>query len=268
MTDQERWEQAERDALAEKRAGSSRPLANLMPIPGPIVVSECRKCRIPFETESVIFQGDGDAQERTLYPNICDDCAAKEKAAPAQPPSTSEMRRRNWTKMVGTRYATFEKARLPQPTREHVERVLAWTPQTIGIGLSGPPRTGKSPLIFALGQLLYVAGVDVFPTSGIEFQREYMRGIEEKAGWLAYLDRCERSAVLLLDDADKLNLSPGVEAEYYGMFETRRNFERPVLATLNLTSDELRKLGRDRADRSAAIVERLGDVCEIIPITP
>jgi DNA replication protein DnaC len=117
---------------------------------------------------------------------------------------------------------------------------------------------------------LHLAGHDVFPTSGIDFQRRVHRCVVDRAGWERYLDRCESAEVLLIDDADKLNFTPGVEAEYYGLLETRRNWQRPILCTLNLTGQQLSELARDkidhRSDRMPAIVERLRDLCEFVSV--
>lgn len=265
-TDEQRWIDAQREAAAEANAEAHvKPLAGLLPAPGPIVPTICRVCGKPFEAESVVFPG----ARNPFHPTVCERCEAREKVTRPPSPSDSPQDRRQaqWVAMVGTRYAKFDRERLPAEIQPHVDRVLSWTEaERVGIGLLGAPKTGKSPLIYALAQRLYLRGVDVFPTSGIVFQREYMRGIEEKERWAKYLASCECAAVLLIDDADKLNFSPGVESEYYGMLEERRNWERPVLCTLNLDGEQLAGLARDRADRAAAIVERLRDLAEFITV--
>ncbi len=243
------------------------------PAPGTITL-RCLLCGAPFEAET-----DPEVERlfgRRLTATVCDTCAGRDamareldrraqERARTLPPR--ERRRRRWIAMVGTRYAEFHAEHLPAAIQPHAERVLAWTPRAQGIGLMGPPRTGKSPLLFALGQRLHLAGHDVFPTSGIAFQRAVHRSVEDRATWERYLARCEESTILLLDDADKLNLTPGVEAEYYGMLEHRRNWQRPVLATLNLCGEELRGLARERHDRASAIVERLRDLCEFVAVS-
>jgi hypothetical protein len=50
------------------------------------------------------------------------------------------------------------------------------------------------------------------------------------------------------------------------MLEHRRNWQLPVLATLNLCGEELRGLARERHDRASAIVERLRDLCEFVSV--
>lgn len=267
-TDQERWAAADREIRLEDAAGRVKPAREYMPTPGPKVATNCRMCGKAFEAESSVFQTD---VERLLHVTICDDCAAASHVSKGiiATVSRDERRRATWNAMVGPRYATFRRQDLPEVILPHVDRVLAWRPETtpgVGIGFLGDPRTGKSPVIFALGQKLYVEGGNVYPTSGIEFQRMYMRGIDERPVWSAYLDVCESIDVLLIDDADKLNLSAGVESEYYGMLETRRNFQRPVLCTLNLDGGQIATLGRERHDRASAIAERLRDLCDIITV--
>lgn len=256
-------------ASAGRAKLNSRPLADLMPTQGETLTIPCRTCGEPFESESVVFRGDKRTKEKTMFATICDACAEKEKPKQnAKEIETADKKaKRDWIKMTGDRYAEFRQDELPNGIKVHVQKVMAWTPGGTGIGLVGPSRTGKSPLLYALGQKLYVAGYDVFPTSGIEFQRQYHRAIENRSSWEAYLFDCENSEVLLIDDADKLNLTAGVEAEYYGMLENRRNWSRPVLCTLNLTGEEFAKLARERGDRASAIVERLRDLCEFIPVS-
>lgn len=266
----------EHDALARDAADfrasydRAKPLASLVPTPGEPVTVPCRVCGTDFIAETTVFKGDARVREKTIFQTVCDACAAKENecVVVTRDAETPEQKRRfRWVQMTGIRYSQFRREELPKVIQKHADMVLNWKPETKGIGLVGPPRTGKSPLLYALGQSLYVSGVDVFPTSGIEFQREYHRAFgDERQEWRGYLRECERSEVLIIDDADKLNLTAGVESEYYGMLERRRNWQLPVLCTLNLTGDEFAALGRDRSDRAAAIVERLRDLCEFIPV--
>ncbi len=229
-----------------------------------VTTANCVTCGQPFEAETAFVP----YLNRTLSVTVCDDCAVKEKQVNARPrQSRQERLAESWLAMVGPRYVSFDRSRLPTAIQPHVARVLGWEQQARGIGLTGPPRTGKSPLMFWLGWKLHMAGGNVFATSGIEFQRHYMQGMDERGPWQRYIKRCERCEVLLLDDADKLNLSPGVAAEYYGMLEARRNWELPILCTVNLTGDEIAGLGRERSDTATAIVERLRDLCEFLPIS-
>jgi hypothetical protein len=258
-------EAAEAKAAKQLR---TRPLSDLMPTKGEPITTNCRICEQPFEAETSVFQGDKNTNPKTIYPTVCDNCATLETMAKPGPinPTQEDRRRKMWVGMTGIRYADFNVSELPAIIRPHAEKVLAWTVQPKGIGLLGPSRSGKSPLMYALGQNLFVAGHDVMPTSGIEFQRKYQRSFDkgETPAWTAYLKDCETCAVLLIDDADKLNLTAGVEAEYYGMLEHRRNWQLPVLCTLNMSGEELKASGR--SDRAAAIVERLRDLCEFIAV--
>jgi DNA replication protein DnaC len=252
-----------------------------MPTGFPTPILNCLLCGAPFEPER-----DEEMERifgRRIMVRVCEACVARDeherereraraKARTTAPVglTAAERRRRRWIAEVGPRYAEFRRDELPATIQPHVDRVLSWSPKLPGatagrgLGLLGPSRTGKSPLLFALGQRLHMAGHEVLPTSGIAFQRMVHRSVEQRAEWERYLERCESAEVLLLDDADKLNFTPGVEAEYYGMLETRRNWLRPVLCTLNLSGAELAALGRERSDRANAIVERLRDLCEFV----
>jgi hypothetical protein len=243
-------------------------------------ISNCLMCGRPFEAETMFMPMLG----RKLSVTVCDACAAREAKARGRGGeieralSPEERRLRGWAALVPPRYADFHRDRLPAVIAPHIDRVLAWRPPLPsdpqrshrGIGLLGPSRTGKSPLLFGLARQLHLEGHEVFATSGIDFQRRVHRSVVERAEWTRYLDRCENAAILLIDDADKLNFTPGVEAEYYGMLETRRNWERPLLCTLNLTGQQLTELTQDRedhrSDRMPAIVERLRDLCEFVAV--
>lgn len=253
------------------KAKALKTPASLAPVKVADVRTRCLVCNQEFMAEAVEFPGDGKMLKPALsHATVCDSCAEIHIVPPASVNPTQEDRRRKmWVGMTGVRYADFNASELPAVIQPHAERVLAWTVQSRGIGLIGPSRSGKSPLMYALGQKLFVEGVDVLPTSGIEFQRKYQRSFEkgESKEWQTYLKDCEECAVLLLDDADKLNLTPGVEAEYYGMLEHRRNWQLPVLCTLNLTGKEIVDQAKARGDRAAAIVERLKDLCEFIPVS-
>jgi hypothetical protein len=270
-TDCARTKRAEEmaDFHAAKNCKSIASLAR--PKPADPVQTACVICGETFTAEAIIFPGDGKSLKDALsHATVCDECATVEAMAKPGPinPTQEDRRRKMWVGMTGIRYADFSISELPAIIRPYAERVLAWTVQPKGVGLLGPSRSGKSPLMYALGQKLFLAGHDVMPTSGIEFQRKYQRSFDrgESDDWTRYLKDCEKCAVLLIDDADKLNLTPGVEAEYYGMLEHRRNWQLPVLCTLNMSGDELKASGR--SDRSAAIVERLRDLCEFYTIKP
>jgi hypothetical protein len=261
-------ERSESISLAAMMSSSRRVKPIEAPRDGGIITVPCVVCRNPFETESLIFPGDRDVKAATSHATVCDACAAKEKrdapvSAVLDPAAKLQAQ---WVAMVGTRYENFHRPKLPPIIRPLAKEVLAWTPKAQGIGLLGPSGTGKSPLLYGLAKQLFLGGCDVFCTSGIEFQRMVHRAIEERVAWARYVKRCESAEVLLIDDADKLNFTPGVEAEYYGMLEHRRNWTRPLLCTLNMTGPELASMGR--GDRSAAIVARLRDLCRFIPIEP
>lgn len=263
------------ESAATNAAKNCRSLADLAkPKPAQPVQTACVICSEVFTAEAMIFPGDGkNLKDALSHATVCDNCATVEAMARPGPvnPTQEDRRRKMWVGMTGIRYADFSISELPAVIRPFAEKVLAWTVQPKGIGLLGPSRSGKSPLMYALGQRLFLAGHDVLPTSGIEFQRKYQRGMSDdtksqhnRSHWGNYLEDCENCEVLLLDDADKLNLTPGVEAEYYGMLEHRRNWQRPVLCTLNMSGDEIKASGR--SDRSSAIVERLRDLCEFITV--
>lgn len=161
----------EHAAAKAARQLRTRPLSDLMPTKGEPITTNCRLCEQPFEAETSVFQGDKNTKPKTIYPTVCDECATVERMARPGPlnPTQEDRRRKMWVGMTGIRYADFSISELPAVIRTHAEKVLAWTVQPKGVGLLGPSRSGKSPLMYALGQKLFLAGHDVLPTSGIAF---------------------------------------------------------------------------------------------------
>lgn len=232
----------------------------------------CAKCGNEFswEDDPQIVRIFG----RSLAPIHCDDCE-KILAVASQSSETLTAANRErlnrerleaaWVAMVGPYFTGFNAAMLPPEIRPHVRRVMAWDAKsTKGIGFLGATNAGKSRVIHALGYRLHMAGEDVFATSGIEFQDRCLSQVRDSGGWADYLKQCAQSSILILDDADKLRLTDAVEAAYYGMLEKRRRWCLPVLATLNLSGDELAASGS--ANRGGPIVTRLRDLCEIISL--
>lgn len=210
---------------------------------------------------------------KRLVPMHCEDCEKTLAVSEADDSRLSvanrdrERRARleaQWIAMVGPYYTGFNEAMLPAVIRPHVRSVLEWDAQSAkGVGFLGTTYTGKSRLIHALGYRLHMAGHDVFATSGIEFQEKCTSQVHDP-GWRGYLAQCCESAILVLDDADKLRLTDAVEAAYYGMLERRRKWCLPVLATLNVGGDTIASMGS--ASRGGPIATRLRDLCGFIPL--
>lgn len=231
----------------------------------------CAKCGGEFwwEPDPLVFRVFG----RDLAPDLCDDCEKLRAVQSVHESSETKANRdrdrrarleASWLAMVGPYYANFNVAMLPAVIRPHVAKVMAWDSQsTRGVGFIGATYTGKSRVIHALGHRLHLAGVEVFATSGIEFQEKCTSQVHDD-GWRGYLSKCSNASVLVLDDADKLRLTDAVEAAYYGMLEKRRKWCLPVLATLNVGGEALAASGS--ANRGGPIATRLRDLCDFIPL--
>lgn len=213
---------------------------------------ECRVCKVTFTTPVARVLG------RVIFASLCDACGDPTEPKPV-PVSREARRSTRWTGLVGTYFSDFAVNKLPLCAQAICGEVLSWSLNNVGVGITGPTYTGKSMIIHELGRRLYVAGVDVYPTSGVKFGQMVGGKADDMAGWREYLRRCVEAEVLLLDDADKLNLTQAVEAEYYAMFELRRRWLRPVLATTNLSGKEFADLGSD--NRGAPIITRLRSLC-------
>lgn len=227
----------------------------------PAVPVTCRGCGIQFMAEAVSMEG----SNTRIQPNVCEACSSATKAVPSE--EAERQRRANrWRDMVGCYYDDWNPKKLPAAMESHWQQALKWAPShgKPGVGFIGPTHTAKSIVLHQLGRTLYVDGYDVFPTSGMEFQKFCLTQVQSRDVWDRYLERCERAKILLLDDADKLKLTDAVEAWYYGMLEARRKWMRPVLATVNVDGEAIAKAGSE--NRAPAIVSRLRDLCEFIQV--
>lgn len=222
----------------------------------------CRLCQKPFETDVTEF-----TNGKAMQANVCTPCYEKGEEKKPQA-NKDERRKQEWDRMVGSYYFIFDTARIPQQIQGHLETVFAWHPDSPrGVGFVGKSRTGKSRVLFELGRRLYIRGQDVYPTSGIEFAEKVAGQVGNREEFEAYMARVKTCKVLLIDDADKLNFTPAVEAAYYGMLEYRRRFQRPILASVNSTGAQMTgPEGRMSQNRGEPIVNRLRDLCEIIEL--
>jgi DNA replication protein DnaC len=218
----------------------------------------CKWCRKPFETEIAHF-----VSGKTLQANVCDSCHEERKRM-ERPEIDLERRKMWWDRKVGSYFYIFEPAKVPPAMQPYYETALSWKPSPRGIGFMGKSRSGKSKVITELGRRLYIEGHDVFPTSGIEFGEKVASQVTEREEWEHYINRCKTCKVLLLDDSDKIKWTEACESAFYGMLETRRRFERPILVTVNVNGQEMTRGAS--LNRGEPIVNRLRDLCEIIEL--
>lgn len=218
----------------------------------------CRVCNRPFETDVVVLV------RGPIMATVCDKCAERRESREPQA-MKDEKRKQVWDRMVGSYYYIFDPNRIPQAIRPHLDNVFAWHPDCPkGVGFLGKSRSGKSRVLFELGRRLYVRGQDVYPTSGIEFAEKVSGQVNNKEDFESYMARVKNCKILVLDDADKLNFTPAVEASYYGMLEYRRRFQKPILVSVNSTGKEMAQNATQ--NRGEPIVNRLRDLCEIIEL--
>lgn len=222
----------------------------------------CKWCRKPFMTDVMHF-----ANGKSMQANVCDLCSL-ERQKMERPEINLERRKQDWDRRVGGYYHIFDPDRIPQVIQAHLATVFAWHPDSPrGVGFVGKSRTGKSRVLFELGRRLYIRGQDVYPTSGIEFAEKVAGQVGNREEFESFMARVKTCKVLLLDDADKMSFTPAVEAAYYGMLETRRRFQRPILASVNSTGAQMTgPEGRMSQNRGEPIVNRLRDLCEIIEL--
>jgi DNA replication protein DnaC len=219
----------------------------------------CKVCNKPFQTDVTEF-----TNGKTMQANVCTPCYERREEKRPQAVK-DEKRKQIWDRMVGPYYFTFDPNRIPQVMQPHLDATFNWHPDSPkGIGFLGKSRTGKSRVLFELGRRLFIRGQDVYPTSGIEFAEKVASQVGNREEFEAYMLRVKNCKILVLDDADKANMTPAVEAAYYGMLEYRRRFQKPVLASVNSNGKAMAAAASD--NRGEPIVNRLRDLCEIIEL--
>lgn len=162
------------------------------------------------------------------------------------------------------RFHHIERSKLPAAALPHWDGVMAWCPEDYdtGLVLVGPSETGKSMLIHALAEKLFLSGAGVFVTYMAAFARTV--GSHRTTEREELLDRCVSSPVLVLDDIDKAKLTDRVETDLFYVIDTRERYERPMLGTLNADPAQLGAMMGE--NRGMPLLNRLKRNCQFVKI--
>lgn len=148
------------------------------------------------------------------------------------------------------------------PSAQHAE-VIRWRlneESGRGLVLVGPSGVGKTRCMWELVKAL--AGVEVKIFSCVQFGQELSVHYREETAeeWLVQLG--SKTPVLMLDDLGKLKMTERVEAELFGIIDSRYANMLPIIATTQITPADLTDSAG--SSRGAAMVRRLIDSCDIV----
>ena len=205
--------------------------------------------------------------DSVVYPQHCDDCMARfnageqerrEHAERQHAKLINQARAENWHAACPPLYQNSDESRFPPAAWRQVK---AWEPGPRGLLLAGPTGRCKTRMVWALLKRLMLAGCSVTAYDSVRFGHDCIDAFRNSDGtrWFDGLCVC---SVLFLDDLGKVPATERVEAELFGVIETRIAHERPILATTNAAGAEL--TARLSADRGAPMIRRLREFCDVI----
>lgn len=203
----------------------------------------------------------------TSYHLHCDKCAAKHKAGEQDRRDHAKRlrlqlieqgRAANFRDACPPLYRDSDESRFPKATWA---RVKAWTPGSRGLLLAGPTKMCKTRMMWAMLKPLMLRGVGVRAYDSARFGHDCIDAFMTSGGsaWFGSLCKCQ---VLFLDDLGKTPATERVEAELFGVIDTRIANLLPILATTNAAGAELTE--RLSADRGAPMIRRLREFCDLV----
>jgi DNA replication protein DnaC len=220
-----------------------------------VKTTACFECKSKFNYEPKKMLG-----REMSAPVTCDDCNKKFKAENAAKTEEAIKRGREtkWLKMCPPLYQDSDLSRLPKLS---TEKVLGWKFGPRGLVIYGDTGKGKTRAAFLLCKKLHDKGLAVSAFHGNRFAHDCAKKFGEGNGenWIEGLV-CKD--VVFFDDLGKFKLTERVEAELFGLIETRVANLKPVIITTNFIGGDLE--AKMTADRGEPLVRRLREFCESV----
>ncbi len=147
-------------------------------------------------------------------------------------------------------------------------RIEAWRPEDLRwLGITGGPGTCKTRCLGLLAARLIREGRHVTWTTAMEFQdrvddlRLSDRAISGAAR--AYLERCRKASILILDDFGKNTWSPSIERHLFSLIDHRKTHDLPVLWSSNTSLREIFRTENLSSDRGGPLIGRMIEASRI-----
>lgn len=192
----------------------------------------------------------------------CEKCAIAADFSEQVKAQESTNREAKWKEFCPVDYQGTILDRLPCG-QEALRGVLMWKYGPRGLLLHGTTGRGKSRCAWLVLHAQHNDGkrVDYLNSQSLSFTLPglYAKGADSVDTWLNHLCRVD---VLLLDDCFKAVLNDRTEAFMFALLSSRTERHRPIIATLNDTSESLKaRLTGDRAD---PMLRRLTEYCHLV----
>lgn len=168
-----------------------------------------------------------------------------------------ECRQKAFLPHVPALFLDTDRARLQS---KPLAKTLAWDKKTslLLVGRSGAGKTRTAwELLKAIAPLK--SEIAIFDSIGFgrELGRKFKSDEDDVYDWLDRLGR--EIPLVFFDDLGKLKFTDRVEAELFGVIDQRHANKLPIIATTQLSSEELGGAMRD--DRGTAMVRRIREMC-------
>lgn len=163
-----------------------------------------------------------------------------------------------WDQVCPPLYKLTDPKRLPQ---DKLVQVLNWDFGPQGLILHGTTGTGKTRAATLLLKQLFLSGrsVELFYRMDFAHQCAKKFGDYEGEDWI---DSLVKKDVVFIDDLGKFPLTERVEAELFGLIESRLLSLKPMIITTNFVGGALE--AKMTADRGEPLVRRLREFCESV----
>ena len=219
--------------------------------------TNCVKCGAKFSYEPIMIGGrEFMAGSQNKCPSCQREADAKEKELERKQ-RDGELKEQ-WKLICPPLYQRTVQSRLPKVA---TDKVLSWKFGPKGLVLYGGTGKGKTRAAFLLLERLHMSGVKVVVFHGNSFAHQCALRFGDFSGeeWIEALSKID---LVFIDDLGKFKLTERVEAELFGLIETRMAWDRPMIFTVNHDGDSL--ADKMTTDRGEPMVRRLREFCESI----
>jgi hypothetical protein len=221
----------------------------------------CVQCGAGFTTAPLQFEGRVIATQR-----YCESCITRRDHALRQERDQRERARLEdaWEKICPPLFRDTDPDRLPC-SRAAREAVLGWQFGSRGLLVGGPPRLGKTRLLYVLlSRIHFTERRKISALSATAFSHHVSARFSEGGGkGESFVEELAAVPVLFIDDIGKGRLTERVEAEFFHIIDVRTTHLRPTLLTTNLNGQAFASMWS--ADRSEALLGRFREFFQ--PVT-